>query len=416
MLVAAVGAFLVLPGVAGAAGEVATRRTGDGAPVKEVPQKTFDADHATRAAAERRLEDLSAQVVVSVPVIQQAEYAYGGVTWIDGLVRNPGPSFVTDVLVTVTYHDAGEQVLGSDTVWADCWMLLSMNVATFGIPYEPPAGTTNHHVSAEGVSTTDTRVYLTMAYLDGGWGPGGFGAERWYEVRLTNENAFTVVGAAPMMYENWIPDSTTIEEFWDAGAVLEFFQQRLAPGESVVVDVWALRSQPVEPGHFGAYLSGEALKAPPTDAVYRFYNRQTGTHFYTVDPGERDNVIANLGWLYSYEGPAYNAYRTEQVNTIPLYRFYNMDTGTHFYTADEAEAENVIINLDWLYEFEGEAYFICDSGGLATQSAYRFYNRRNGVHFYTATEHERNQVIANLGWLFTYEGPAFNVPIAIAAD
>jgi hypothetical protein len=39
--------------------------------------------------------------------------------------------------------------------------------------------------------------------------------------------------------------------------------------------------------------------------VYRFYNRQANSHFYTIDPAERDSVITQLGWKYTYEGVAY---------------------------------------------------------------------------------------------------------------
>ena len=39
--------------------------------------------------------------------------------------------------------------------------------------------------------------------------------------------------------------------------------------------------------------------------VYRFYNMRTGTHFYTADPAEKANVIATLGAVYHYEGVAY---------------------------------------------------------------------------------------------------------------
>ena len=39
--------------------------------------------------------------------------------------------------------------------------------------------------------------------------------------------------------------------------------------------------------------------------VYRFYNRRTGTHFYTADTAERDNVIATQAATYSYERAAH---------------------------------------------------------------------------------------------------------------
>ena len=39
--------------------------------------------------------------------------------------------------------------------------------------------------------------------------------------------------------------------------------------------------------------------------MYRFFNKQNGSHFYTASPTERDSVRQNLGNVYNYEGPAY---------------------------------------------------------------------------------------------------------------
>lgn len=156
------------------------------------------------------------------------------------------------------------------------------------------------------------------------------------------------------------------------------------------------------------YSSGVIYISSPRQWVYRFFNRQTGTHFYTGTEAERDDVLARLGWLYQYEGPAYQGLGGPMGGT-PLYRFYNRRTGTHFYTANLAEKADVEARLGWLYSYEGIAYYVCAVPGN-TNTVYRFYNLRNGVHFYTASQTERDSVIANLGWLFSYEGPAFYVP------
>ena len=65
------------------------------------------------------------------------------------------------------------------------------------------------------------------------------------------------------------------------------------------------------------------------DTVFRFFNTQTGTHFFTQSTVERDNILDTLP-QFSFEGEAYKGY-TEQVDgSIPLYRFFNTQTGTHF--------------------------------------------------------------------------------------
>ena len=43
---------------------------------------------------------------------------------------------------------------------------------------------------------------------------------------------------------------------------------------------------------------------------------------------------------------------------LPVYRFFNVKTGTHFYTADEAEKNNVIAKYGYKYRFEGISYYL----------------------------------------------------------
>jgi hypothetical protein len=159
------------------------------------------------------------------------------------------------------------------------------------------------------------------------------------------------------------------------------------------------------------YIYGDPLApaAPPALVpVHRFYNLRTGTHFYTASEAERQNVIATLGSVYRFEGPSYRAYSAPATDTVPLYRFYNARTGAHFYTANESEKRTVMATLGSEYRFEGVAYHI---SGVPTLSAvYRFYNVRQGVHFYTASPAERDSVIANLGSLYRYEGIGFYAP------
>src|SRR5450759_1661369 len=90
--------------------------------------------------------------------------------------------------------------------------------------------------------------------------------------------------------------------------------------------------------------------------VYRFYNATAGAHFYTASEAEKANVIATLSSVYSYDGVAYTIDTADPANSHPLYRFYNMITGVHFYTADEAEKNNIIATLSSVYHFDGPAY------------------------------------------------------------
>ena len=100
----------------------------------------------------------------------------------------------------------------------------------------------------------------------------------------------------------------------------------------------------------------------------------------------------------------------------PVYRFFNMKGGVHFYTADDAEFINTYKNLSSVFHYDGIAYFVPwgdsedpDAINPNTVPLYRFFNRRTGVHFYTASEAEKANVIATRSDDYTYEGIAYNV-------
>lgn len=147
--------------------------------------------------------------------------------------------------------------------------------------------------------------------------------------------------------------------------------------------------------------------------IYRFFNRNNGTHFFTASSTERDTVIATLS-NFNYEGAAFSAVATSLSDTTPVYRFYNTANGSHFYTASEGEKNNVISTLSGTYNYEGVAYqAVTSSSANATLSGmtplYRFFNKVVGSHFFTISDTERDSVIANLSSTYNYEGVAYYV-------
>jgi len=152
-----------------------------------------------------------------------------------------------------------------------------------------------------------------------------------------------------------------------------------------------------------------AAEAGQTQDVFRFYNVDTGVHFYTASSVERDSVINNLP-QFKYEGNAFDV-STDQGAGPEVFRFYNVQTGTHFYTASEAERDTVRATLGQ-YNYEGVAYTAYSTDGGGTHEAlYRFYNVETGAHFYTTSEVEVASVQQNLHQ-FQYEGIAYYVDAA----
>ncbi|WP_165820328.1 right-handed parallel beta-helix repeat-containing protein [Microvirga sp. KLBC 81] len=156
----------------------------------------------------------------------------------------------------------------------------------------------------------------------------------------------------------------------------------------------------------------ESPSPDPTTArtdIFRFYNMERKTHFYTASTEERDHVI-NTWSQFRYEGNAFDTTATA-LNGIEVFRFYNTETKSHFYTTSIQERDHVI-NTWSQFRYEGLAYYAhADDGGGQHEALYRFYNEQTKTHFYTASELERDQVITKYPQ-FRYEGTAFYVDIA----
>ncbi|MGB4441884.1 MAG: pre-peptidase C-terminal domain-containing protein [Coriobacteriia bacterium] len=172
------------------------------------------------------------------------------------------------------------------------------------------------------------------------------------------------------------------------------------PAGSYYVDLCAFTVEPTT-HEYGEVQLTWRISSP----VYRFFNFTNNTHFFTPTLDERNLVINSWGHIYQYEGVAYTTNPAN--NTRPLYRFYNVRSRSHFYTADTTERDRVITTLGYIFTYDGPTYSVNPSRVADSAPVYRFYNVRNGSHFYTADTTERDRVIATLGYIYHYEGPAF---------
>ncbi|OUL99198.1 hypothetical protein A8M77_27750 [Variovorax sp. JS1663] len=140
----------------------------------------------------------------------------------------------------------------------------------------------------------------------------------------------------------------------------------------------------------------------PRTPIYRFYNSRTNAHFYTMSAEERDMVMVRFP-QFNYEGVGFTAYAAPQPGLNAVYRFYNVRTGTHFYTIGEAERDTVINTLAAVYVFDGPAWYAATGGDGSGIPMYRFYNASTGTHFYTISAQEEADVRARFPQ-FTPEG------------
>lgn len=142
-----------------------------------------------------------------------------------------------------------------------------------------------------------------------------------------------------------------------------------------------------------------------TIPIYRFYSARSGTHFYTPNAEERDMVITRWPTVWSYEGIAYTVNPAK--NTQPLFRFYNRKNGSHFYTSSSSERDMVLSQWSNIYQYDGETYKVTPHAQSGKTPVYRFYNRRNGSHFYTSSPEERDTVLAKWLSIYQLEGVGF---------
>jgi hypothetical protein len=165
---------------------------------------------------------------------------------------------------------------------------------------------------------------------------------------------------------------------------------------------------------FTAY--GTSATFPPATwaPVFRFYNTKTGTHFYTISAEESAAVQQKWPSIFTYEGVAYYTVTgggdPELMAALtPLYRFYNKTSGSHFYTMSAEEKAYVESHYGAVFTYEGTAYsvFAAPYWRVPTAPVYRFYNKLNGSHFYTISQEEKSLVMFMWSATYKYEGIGF---------
>ena len=155
--------------------------------------------------------------------------------------------------------------------------------------------------------------------------------------------------------------------------------------------------------------AGGGATTPPASGripVYRFYNTQNGTHFFTANAQERDALIQGAP-SFQYENIGF--YASTQTAAAPqaVYRFYNTLSGSHFYTINADERAFVIANYPQ-FNAEGEAWYARQTAGEGSVPMYRFNNTLTGAHFYTTNSAERDFVERTYPQ-FRFEGVAYYV-------
>src|SRR6478735_3741393 len=101
--------------------------------------------------------------------------------------------------------------------------------------------------------------------------------------------------------------------------------------------------------------------------VYRFYHLDAGRHFYTASEAEKTKILTDYP-VYAYEGIAYYAQAGSGGESVPLYRLYNTKLGTHFFTTSLSEANSAVAAWPW-FVLEGAIYYVQSTGGATANQS-----------------------------------------------
>lgn len=143
-------------------------------------------------------------------------------------------------------------------------------------------------------------------------------------------------------------------------------------------------------------------------AVSRFFDTSTGTQFLTASAAERDSVLATRPDL-TYEGVGLGGISPgADPSAVPVYRFFETTSGTHFFTVNQSEESSLIMNRPDLV-LEQTTFYEHASAQAGDVPVYRFFDKADGTHFYTASGNERATIAATRPDM-AYEGIAFYSP------
>ncbi len=193
---------------------------------------------------------------------------------------------------------------------------------------------------------------------------------------------------------NVFADFLTIPAFNPTGAQITFIEFRVDEHGSALLDDLAIGS-----------------RAPAgTEPVFRFFSPVFDCHFFTANEAEALKLINDFPDVWEFENVAFFAAPDANVaGALPVYRFFSPVLESHFYTIKEGEKNKLINQFSDIWTFEGIAFFAfnADTRPAETVPVFRFLNMNSGCHFFTTSEIERDKLINNFPGVWTFEGIAW---------
>jgi hypothetical protein len=193
---------------------------------------------------------------------------------------------------------------------------------------------------------------------------------------------------------NVFADFLTIPAFNPTGAEITFVEFRVDEHGTALLDDLAIGS-----------------RAPAnTEPVFRFFSPVFTCHFFTAHEAEAFKLLNNFAGIWEFENVAFYALPEASVaGALPVYRFWSPVLESHFYTLSEGEKNKLINQFPDIWVFEGIAFFAftATTRPAETVPVFRFFNVQNGCHFFTTSAGERDKLINNFPDIWIFEGIAW---------
>jgi subtilisin family serine protease len=157
--------------------------------------------------------------------------------------------------------------------------------------------------------------------------------------------------------------------------------------------------------------SGTSMASPHVAGVAATYleNHRRATPNDVVNALQRMATVGRLSRIGSGSPNILLYSRQSGLNRFPFFRYYNSRNGDHFYTTAWSELGGAGYN-SWRYE--GVQGYLAPTQRANTTKLFRYFNSRNGDHFYTTNWSE----LGSGGGSWRYEGVAGYVPTVAARD
>ena len=127
-------------------------------------------------------------------------------------------------------------------------------------------------------------------------------------------------------------------------------------------------------------------------AFYCYWKSSVSDHFYTTNINEIGTATAGQQGNHGYtsEGAEYLFYTRQVTGTVPLYRYWRLAIGDHFYTTASSEIGTTTPGVTGQHGYvsEGIAGYCFPVNAPGTIPLHRYWKNSVGDHFYTTNATE----------------------------